>query len=97
MQKVKSLNEKQKELLALDEQEKIECFLQAYEYSDYWNRVEVVKNGKIKITGDWIERPRYYTQKGIVKLFDYNVKNNITWLLDAYEDRASGELRNKYI
>jgi hypothetical protein len=92
-----NLTDEQKTLLQLDDNEKIECYLQAFEYSDYWNRVEVLKNGKIRISGDWADRPRYYTQKGIVKLFDYNVKNNITWLLDAYKDRASGELRNKYI
>ena len=87
-----------KELLSLPEEEKIECFLQAFEYGDYWNRVNKLPSGRIKLTGDFDNfTPHCYTLKGIVKLFDYNVKNNISWLLDAYEDRLSGELRNKYI
>lgn len=92
-----NLSEEQKTLLGLDDTEKVNTYLQAVEYSDFWNRVEVVKNGKIKITGDWTERPRYYTQKGIVKMFNDSVKNNLDWLMDAYEDRQSGDLVNKYI
>ena len=93
------LNEKQQELLALDDTEKVNVYLQTFAWADFYNHVDVLENGKIKLMCDAFERPRYYTQKGILKEFNKCIKEAV-WvgeLLETLEDRQSGELVNKYI
>jgi len=88
-----------KDLLKLSNEDKIETFLQAFEYSGYFNKIVFLDNGKIKLISEDSDRPRYYKKRGLVILFNQAVKEGF-WqtLFDAYEDRyITGALKENYL
>lgn len=89
----------QVDLLALNQKEKLNIYLQAFEYGDFYNRIEILENGKIKLMCDAFSRPRYYTRNGIEKEFNRCVKDKscLEWLKDTIEDRKSGELITNWV